>query len=125
MPLARFVGNHVLSWLTRRCTGSAVRDSQCGYTALSRRAHAAISWAELWDGYGYPNDLIARLAQHKLTIRDVVVQPIYGSEESGIRLRHALCVIPLLLARALLRRASGFGEPVRALREVAGGREAP
>lgn len=38
MPLARFVGNHVLSVLTALATGLAIQDSQCGYTALSRRA---------------------------------------------------------------------------------------
>src|SRR5882672_4262245 len=38
MPRLRFLGNHLLSALTRLCTGSGVRDSQCGYTALSRRA---------------------------------------------------------------------------------------
>ena len=35
---------------------------------------------------------------------DVVVQPIYGSERSGIGLRHALFVIPFVLLRGALRR---------------------
>jgi hypothetical protein len=38
-------------------------------------------------------------------VRDVVVRPVYADEQSGIRLHHALFVIPFVLARVLLRRA--------------------
>ena len=50
-------------------------------------------------------------------VRDVVVRPLYGDEQSGIRLRHALMVIPLLLLRVWLRRASAalIGAPSWAL----------
>jgi hypothetical protein len=104
MPLTRFIGNHALSLLTRWCTGLSVRDSQCGYTVLSRQAGARVALDALWEGYGYPNDLIAALAREGLAVRDVVVRPIYADESSGIRLRHALLVIPFLLLRALARR---------------------
>jgi glycosyltransferase involved in cell wall biosynthesis len=104
MPLPRFVGNHLLSALTRVCVGARVRDSQCGYTALGRRALARVRMHELWNGYGYPNDLLGLLCAGGAPVRDIVVRPIYGSERSGIGLRHALLVIPFLLARAWLRR---------------------
>jgi len=105
MPSSRFIGNHVLSLLTRWCTGARVRDSQCGYTVLGRTAAARIELDALWEGYGYPNDLIALLARKGLVVVDVVVRPVYADEISGIGLRHALVVIPFLLLRALARRA--------------------
>ncbi len=105
MPLSRFIGNQVLSLGTRLVTGLAVRDSQCGYTALHRRAALALPMHELWRGYGYPNDLLGRLVAAKARVRDVMVRPIYADEASGIRLRHALAVIPFVLARVLFRRA--------------------
>lgn len=104
MPLGRFLGNHALSFLTRLCTGAPVRDSQCGYTVLARRALGGIALDGLWEGYGYPNDLIAALARARLVVRDVVVRPVYADESSGIGLRHALLVIPFVLLRALARR---------------------
>jgi len=104
MPLARFIGNHVLSVLTRWCTGVRVRDSQCGYTVLGRKAGLHLPLESLWEGYGYPNDLIAALARSGFVVRDVVVRPVYADEISGIGLRHALVVIPFLLVRALARR---------------------
>jgi len=106
MPLARWLGNHALSLLTRLCTGVRTRDSQCGYTVLGRKAAARLELDMLWDGYGYPNDLIAALGRKGLVVRDVVVRPVYADEVSGIGLRHALIVIPFLLARALARRVA-------------------
>jgi glycosyltransferase involved in cell wall biosynthesis len=106
MPLTRFIGNQVLSLATRWATGLSLDDSQCGYTALHRRALERLPWSELWRGYGYPNDLLGRLAELRARVCDVVVRPIYADESSGIRLRHALFVIPYVLLRVLGRRLS-------------------
>jgi len=110
MPLLRFAGNHALSWLTRRMTGLQIHDSQCGYTALARGAWERLGLEDLWPRYGYPNDLLARLAAASLSVREVPVRPVYGDEASGIGWRHALFVIPWVLLRARLRR----GAPRRA-----------
>ncbi len=104
MPLTRFVGNHLLSALTRLATGLPVRDSQCGYTALSRRAEAHLATPALWPRYGYPNDLLGRAAAAGLRVRDVPVRPVYADEASGIGLQHALFVVPWVLARVVGRR---------------------
>lgn len=105
MPLSRWVGNHGLSALTRLATGLAVRDSQCGYTALSRAAFAALPIEALWPRYGYPNDLLSHAAIAGLRVRDVVVRPVYGDERSGIRAHHLVTAFPFVLARGLARRA--------------------
>lgn len=108
MPFPRYVGSQVLSWLTRRATGLPLSDSQCGYTALHRRAHERMPIHGMWPGYGYPNDLLGLLAQERLRVHDVVVRPIYAGEASGLRLHHAVLVIPWLLARVAVRRAVRF-----------------
>lgn len=107
MPPLRYLGNRSLSLLTRFATGLEIEDSQCGYTALSRRAYDALPMHRLWQGYGYPNDLLSLLAQHGRRVEDVPVKPVYGQEQSGIGWRHALVVIPMLLARATQRRFGG------------------
>lgn len=104
MPAHRFVANHVLSRLTSLAIGMIVRDSQCGYTAISRAAAQRVALDRMWPGYGYPNDLLGRLAAARLRVREVTVRPIYRDEQSGIGLRHGLVVIPFLLARTALRR---------------------
>lgn len=104
MPAARFVGNHVLSLLTRWTTGLGVRDSQCGYTALAYQAARRLELERLWPRYGYPNDLLGHLAQLGARVADVSVRPVYRDEVSGIGWWHALVVIPFVLLRVLLRR---------------------
>ncbi|HKU37692.1 MAG TPA: glycosyltransferase family 2 protein [Polyangiales bacterium] len=114
MPFARLLGNHVLSLATRAATGLAIRDSQCGYTALHRRAADRLPWQQLWRGYGYPNHLLGLLSQTGARVRDIVVRPVYADEESGIGWRHALLVIPFVLATVALRRMLSLvprGEP--------------
>jgi glycosyltransferase involved in cell wall biosynthesis len=104
MPPLRWVGNHLLTWLTRWAVGISLSDSQCGYTALSCHAASRVPLELLWNGYGYPNDLIGWLSLAGVRIHEVQVKPVYGEEISGIGLRHALWVIPSVLTRVWLRR---------------------
>ena len=108
MPAARYWGNRILGWCTTLAVGVTVRDSQCGYTALSRRAADRFSLSATWPRYGYPNDLLARIAAADLRILEVPVRPLYADEASGIGIRHALLVIPFLLMRAFARRITAL-----------------
>ena len=104
MPTARRRAGRVLGRLTAFATGlSEVRDSQCGYTAIGRRALEEIAWDELWSGYGYPNDLLSMLACAGLRVAQVPVRPVYRGEASGIRPWHVLIILGLL-SRAAGRR---------------------
>lgn len=104
MPWHRWLGNRIFSSLTRWAIGVDVRDSQCGYAAMNRRTKQALDWDRLWKGYGYPNDLLSSLTLCGLRVRQIPVRPVYGAEQSGIRLRHVLFIIPFVIARARLRR---------------------
>lgn len=102
MPPARIVGNVVLSAATWVTSGYRhVFDSQCGYTAISRRALDAIELDRLQPRYGYPNDLLSHLNVAGMRVTDVPVRPIYGPHwKSGINLGTALGPIPWVLLRS-------------------------
>ena len=102
MPPARIVGNVLLSAATRVTSGYRhVFDSQCGYTAIHKRALAAIDLDVLWARYGYPNDLLSRLHVAGVRVADVPVRPIYGERwRSGIHFGTALHPIPWVLLRS-------------------------
>ena len=102
MPKSRIVGNVLLSAATRVTSGySHVFDSQCGYTAIHRRALGAIDLDGLWVRYGYPNDLLSRLYVAGVRVVDVPVRPIYGEHwKSGIHLGTALHPLPWVLLRS-------------------------
>lgn len=103
MGLPRWIGGQVFSALTSVAIGQRITDSQCGFTALSRRAVTALDLDGLWPGFGYPNDLLGQLAARRMRVAEVPVRPIYGTETSKLRLRH-LPPIFFLIGRAALRR---------------------
>jgi glycosyltransferase involved in cell wall biosynthesis len=105
MPWARRVAGRVLSRLTGWAAGIPLSDSQCGYTVISSRAVQGIDLDSLYPRYGYPNDLVGRLALAGFSIRDVPVRPVYGTETSGIRPWHVGIILGLV-ARIAWRRMS-------------------
>ena len=102
MPPARIVGNVLLSAATKVTSGYRhVFDSQCGYTAIHRRALERIPLDELFPRYGYPNDLLSRLSVAGMRVVDVPVRPIYGAHwKSGIHIGTVVHPIPWVLLRS-------------------------
>lgn len=109
MPWTRLVGTHLLGRLTSHAIGVPLGDSQCGYTAITRRALGALEDAgaldRLYPSYGYPNDLLSQLALCGQRIAEVTVRPVYRDEQSGLRPWH-LVTIGRLIARAAFVRAT-------------------
>jgi dolichol-phosphate mannosyltransferase len=111
MPFERWAVGQILSWLTSRAIGVTVHDSQCGYTAVSRRACEGLDLDALWPGYGYPNDLLAQLAQRGESIAEVVVRPIYADEVSRLQPRHVVTIVSLVARAWVARHGSGIARP--------------
>ena len=104
MPPTRLVGNVVLSWLTRLALARDIRDSQCGYAALRASRVPELPFARLYKRYGFPNDLLATLLEQGARVSEVPVTPIYGDEDSGIRVSRTALPLLLLLTRIAWRR---------------------
>lgn len=106
MPRRRFLGNSVLSFLTKIASGYwHVADSQTGYTVADKAVLAAIDWDKMYKRYGQPNDLLIRLNVESFRVRDVPVRPVYGvGEESGIRIRRVIFTISNVLLKGFLWR---------------------
>jgi glycosyltransferase involved in cell wall biosynthesis len=106
IPMERFVAGRVLSFLTRRAAGlPTLADSQCGYTVVSARAARLVDLDAVFPRYGYPNDLLGKIAGAGLKIRDVPVRPVYADEKSGIRLWHVPVILGLIARVAWERRS--------------------
>ena len=85
MPAFRFVGNAVLSALTKIASGYwSTGDPQSGYTAISREALERADIDGMYEFYGYCNDLLVRLNVAGLRVLDVPRPVTYGEEESHI-----------------------------------------
>ncbi len=113
MPQLRLVGNILLSLLTRAASGYwHLFDSQCGFTAATRQALSAIEIERIYPGYGYPNDLLARLWVAGVRVMDVPVRPIYGPLwHSGISLRTAIYPVLFVVLRSFVWRLNAVLSP--------------
>jgi glycosyltransferase involved in cell wall biosynthesis len=106
MPRNRYMGNAVLSLLTKIASGYwHVADSQAGYTVLSLRLLQLLDLDRIYTSYGFPNDMLVHLNVWNARVRDFPSRPIYGvGERSGIRLRRVVPRISWLLAKGFVWR---------------------
>jgi glycosyltransferase involved in cell wall biosynthesis len=106
IPRTRYLGNAVLSLLTKIASGYwHVADSQSGYTAISRDTLDLLDLDRIYKRYGFPNDMLVHLNVINARVRDVPSRPVYGvGESSGIRLRKVVPAISWLLTKAFFWR---------------------
>jgi glycosyltransferase involved in cell wall biosynthesis len=79
MPLYRFLGNAVLTILTKFATGYyRLMDPQCGYTAIKNSVLAQIPIQSMTCGYGYNADILTMLNIQGFRVTDAEVRPVYG-----------------------------------------------
>jgi glycosyltransferase involved in cell wall biosynthesis len=101
IPRHRYLGNAVLSLLTKIASGYwHVADSQSGYTAIRGEALAVLHLERLYRRYGFPNHLLVELNNYDFRVRDVPIRPVYGvGEVSGIRLHRVVPTLSWLLVK--------------------------
>jgi glycosyltransferase involved in cell wall biosynthesis len=106
IPRTRYLGNAVLSLLTKIASGYwHVADSQSGYTAISRQTLELLDLDRIYKRYGFPNDMLVHLNVINARVRDIPSRPVYGvGENSGIRLHRVIPSISWLLLKAFFWR---------------------
>jgi glycosyltransferase involved in cell wall biosynthesis len=102
IPRHRYLGNAVLSLLTKIASGYwHVADSQSGYTAITAEALSVLELDRLYPRYGFPNHLLVELNFYDFRVRDVPIKPVYGvGEVSGIRLQKVIPTLSWLLVKS-------------------------
>ena len=106
IPHSRYLGNAVLSFLTKIASGYwHVADSQSGYTAASLEILEQLDLDRVYRGYGFPNDMLVHLNVWNARVRDIPSRPVYGvGERSGIKIRRVVPRISWLLLKGFFWR---------------------
>lgn len=105
MPKHRFIGNTILSLLTKFASGYYnLMDPQMGYTAISNKCLEKLSIDNLIKRYGYPGQLLHMLNMSNAVVFDVDVKPHYGEEVSGLRVWKIIPKLSFLLLSLFFKR---------------------
>jgi glycosyltransferase involved in cell wall biosynthesis len=108
MPRVRLVGNVALSYLTKIASGYwQTMDSQNGYAAISLHALETAEIEEMYEYYGYCNDLLVRLNSAGLRVANVPRSSEFAYDDdwkSHIRLKEYVPRVSVMLFRGFLRR---------------------
>ena len=105
MPTYRFLGNSLLTILTKFATGYYFSmDPQCGYTAIKNSVLANIPIQKMTRGYGYNADILCMLNIQRYSVTDVEVRPIYDREKSKIQLWKYIPKTSYILVKLFFRR---------------------
>lgn len=87
MPTYRFLGNSILTILTKFATGYyRLMDPQCGYTAIRNIVLKRIPIQSMTRGYGYNADILCMLNIQRFRVADIEVRPVYDREKSKIKI---------------------------------------
>ena len=103
MPPLRYVGNVLLTCLTRLISGVDVRDSQCGFTAITRGTLEKIDMRCLSDSWGVTNCILAECGRKRIRVKSVPVSTHYGTRTSYISVPSYVPHMLMVLARAFFR----------------------
>ena len=118
MPLIRFIGNSIFSSLTRRAAAyESDLDAQCGYTVIRRSALKRLDLDQLYDRYGFLNDLLFAVCRAGLAVECAPVRSVYADEVSGINPLKVVPMILFLIARNIVRRKFKRSDSLKEQRE--------
>jgi len=105
MPKFRFLGNSILTFLTKIASGYwKTMDPQNGYTAISGYALDNVGIEGLYEYYGYCNDLLVKLNAKGMRVADVAMPAVYGDEESSIQYSTYIRKVSVMLVQNFLWR---------------------
>ncbi|MFC7198036.1 glycosyltransferase family 2 protein [Halospeciosus flavus] len=105
MSTWRLFGNGLLTMLTKGASGYwRMTDSQNGYTAIAAETLDQVDLDDLYDDYGFLNDLLTALNVRSARVANVPHTAVYGDERSDIAYSTFVPSLSLLLARNFGRR---------------------
>ncbi len=101
----RKFGNKILTGLTRVSSGYyKLQDPQNGYTAISKKTLRRLNLDKIYPGYGYCNDMLARLNVVGARVTNVRIPARYGDERSKIKYGNYIRKVSFLLLKNFIWR---------------------
>lgn len=105
MPRIRLLGNSVLSFLLKACSGYwNIMDPTNGYTAITAKALRKLPMEKITKRYFFESDMLIHLNIYQQVVKDISMPAIYGNEKSSLRIGNILLKFPFLLTGRFFKR---------------------
>jgi len=104
MPLYKWLGNQVLTFLQNRIMKSHLSEFHTGYRAYSVPALASVPFEHNSDYFDFDTDIIVQLMDTQKRIKEIPVPTFYGSEISRVNgIKYAIRIIRSCLLSKVMR----------------------
>jgi glycosyltransferase involved in cell wall biosynthesis len=80
MPLYKFLGNRILTWLENKLLDSNLSEFHSGYRVYSTRALASIPFERNSNAFHFDTEIIIQLLIARVTIKELPIPTYYGDE---------------------------------------------
>lgn len=105
MPRTRFIGNLVLTFLTKAASGYwHLMDPQNGFVAVRASVWAMLDHSRIATGYFFENDMLVNLNILNARAKDVPMPARYQGETSSMCLRRVIPIFTWLLLQRIMHR---------------------
>lgn len=112
MPLYKFVGNKILSWLENRMLRTSLSEFHFGYRVYSVEALKRISWQLNTDQFHFDTEIIIQFVLAQLRIKELAIPTYYGDEISRVHgLKYAWDMATAVLTARRLQEVSLLYDP--------------
>jgi glycosyltransferase involved in cell wall biosynthesis len=102
MPLYKFAGNRILTWLQNRVLHSSLNEFHSGYRLYSVAALAALPFERNTNDYHFDTEILIQLLRSRRRVAELPIPTYYGDEIRNVKgLKYAFNVLrSSLLSRA-------------------------
>ena len=84
MPLYKYYGNRILTWMQNRLTGMGLSEFHSGYRVYSGQALRHIPLVRNTDNWHFDTQILLELQARRFRIREVPIPTFYGEEISRV-----------------------------------------
>lgn len=104
MPLYKWAGNQILTFIQNRIMKSHLSEFHTGYRAYSVAALASVPFERNSDYFDFDTDIIIQLLQTKKRVKEIPIPTFYGNEISRVNgIKYAIRILRACILSKLIR----------------------
>jgi glycosyltransferase involved in cell wall biosynthesis len=98
MPIYKYIGNRVLTFIENLAYGLNISEYHSGYMAYSKKALTTIPFNKLSNTFHFDGEMTMMSGKKKLILKEIPIPTIYGSEKSHVKIfKYGMDVLTIIV----------------------------